>query len=222
MNLGSVETLSADLRAAFRQGLLAGPYPSVTFATPATLAQGVLDVSGEPGLDFVALGLRAGDYPTLTGFSPKTDGAHLLVRVEAKRLTFAEKFGSAGSAAGAKVSIELPKPAWEAESFTPVKGVPFMQEVVQAAGSQMAALGRGGTQRHRVLATATLFYPSGQGTLGLESMAGRLLKRFKPGTGLVYGSSQGIVTQAEARPLLQEPEWISCPVVATVTAWTVN
>lgn len=116
----------------------------------------------------------------------------------------------------------LPAVAWEGRSFTPLVGTPFVRESLRPINSAVRALGRGGTISHTITAHLILFYPIGKGTVDIETMAGTLLEAFKPGTSLVYGTSKGVIMQAQRKPLLQEPNWQSLPIEISITAHTVN
>ena len=113
--------------------------------------------------------------------------------------------------------------AWEGWAYKPVVGQPFMREALRPLGSKVRALGRGGTIAHKVTSNLTLVYPAGKGTLEIEAAAGRLLAGFAPGgPSLVYGSTAGSIQEAERLALLQEPDWLTLPVVITITAYTAN
>lgn len=112
--------------------------------------------------------------------------------------------------------------AWEGRPFDPKTSEPFIRESFRALASQVRALGTGGTIAHRMTGNLSVFFPAGRGTVGVEAAAGLLLQGFAPGTALVYGDAKGIVMQAERAPLMQEPDWISCPVTITIVAYTAN
>ena len=86
----------------------------------------------------------------------------------------------------------------------------------------MRAVGRGGTIQHRMTGNLSVFWPAGRGVLDVERSAGLLLAAFAPGTTLAYDTSTGVVLQAERAPLVQEPDWVSCPVTITINAYTAN
>ncbi len=114
----------------------------------------------------------------------------------------------------------LPVMAWEGRKFDPVVGTPFARESFRAISSVVRAIGAGGNIAHRMVGVVSLFYPIGVGTAAIEAMAGTLLTRFKPGTSLAYGPNTGLVLQAERAPLLQEPDWLGCPVSITLVSYT--
>lgn len=111
---------------------------------------------------------------------------------------------------------------WEGRPGTPNVSTPFIRESFRALSSQVRALGQGGTIAHRMTGNLSIFYPSGKGTLDVERAAGLLLQGFAPGTALIYGDAKGIVMQAERAPLLQETDYLSCPVTITIIAYTAN
>lgn len=112
--------------------------------------------------------------------------------------------------------------AWEGRTFTPQIGTPFIRESFRPITSTVRALGRGGTIAHRMTGNLSIFYPAGKGTVDVERAAGLILDAFSPATSLVYGTSSGTILQAERAALLQEPDWVSCPVVITVLAYSAN
>ncbi|NAZ37149.1 phage tail terminator-like protein [Rubellimicrobium sp. CFH 75288] len=113
-----------------------------------------------------------------------------------------------------------PVVSWEGIAFTPATGTPWLRERLAPIASQVLGLGVGGTIVHRVVANLTLFYPSGRGTVEIETAAGLLLAAFAPSTSLVHGTTAARVAQAERAPLQHEPSWVSCPVAITILAYT--
>lgn len=209
---------AAHMRAAYRQRLLGMSMPDVTL-TAALAASGNTLTTTQVGLDFIALGFRVGDFVMTSGFTQAANKAlNRITALEAKKITVDDALASESKVV--RVYVPLPAIAYEAETFEPNKKAPHLAEVVRTVSSQPSVMG--GIIAHTVLATATLFYPAGQGTIGIESMAGRLLQRFAPGAVLSYGGDAGKVFKCEPSPLLQEPEWISQSVTASVAAWTLN
>ena len=112
--------------------------------------------------------------------------------------------------------------AWEGRPFPSGVTIPYIRESFRPLSSLVRALGRGGTIQHRMTANLSIFYPAGKGTLEIDTAAGLLLAGFAPGTALTYGGAAGTVMQAERAPLLQETDWLSCPVTITILAYTAN
>jgi hypothetical protein len=117
---------------------------------------------------------------------------------------------------------DLPTIAWEGRLYKPFVGTPFMRESFRPISSDLRAIGPNGLIAHRMTGNLSLFYPIAKGTVEIETMAGLLLTRFKPGTSLEYGSDKGLVLQAQRAPLLQEADWMSCPVTISLVAYTAN
>lgn len=116
----------------------------------------------------------------------------------------------------------VPAIAWEGRQYTPVKGTPYIAESMVPVSSVVRAVGLGGTIAHTITANFTLHFPAGKGTNDVEALAGSVMELFRPGTALVYGTSSGMVQQAERMPLTQEPDWLNCPVVITIIGHTSN
>lgn len=116
----------------------------------------------------------------------------------------------------------LPKVSWEAKSFIVVKGTPFISESFRPISSVVRATGVGGTIAHTITANFVLYYPSDTGTTTIDATAGSLLQLFRPGTSIVYESDSAVVQQAERQALMQEADWVSCPVIITMVGHTVN
>jgi hypothetical protein len=172
-------------------------------------------------VDFPALGFRAGDYMRPSGFSRTANNVLARLKgVAVGSLVLDSESLVAESKTGVTLAVPLPSIAYEAEVYDPISGQPFIREVMQTVGREV--LGLGGVNEDTLLATATLFYPAGRGTIGVESMAGRLVERFKAGTVLAYGGDGGKVIRCEPSPLNSEPDWVSISVMATVVAWTLN
>lgn len=112
--------------------------------------------------------------------------------------------------------------AWEGESKDAGFGGPFVREAFRPIFSDKRAIGPTGTIQHRCALNLNLFYPAGQGTLAIEAAAGALLDAFRPGTSLAYGASSGMVQKAERMGLGQAPDYLDCPIIITITAYTAN
>lgn len=110
--------------------------------------------------------------------------------------------------------------AWEGEGVDAGFTGPYIREAFRPIFSARRALGAGGTIEHRCTFNLTLFYPAGRGTLDVEAAAGLILAAFEPGTSLVYGTAKGLVLQAERRGLVQEPDYLNCPIIITLVAHT--
>jgi hypothetical protein len=116
----------------------------------------------------------------------------------------------------------LPEIAWEGREYADQIGVPFIREQFRPVFSRISAIGYGSTLEHRMTGNLTLFYPAKRGTVPIDTMAGALFSLLLPGQSLVYGSSSGTISNTERNALLQEPNWLSCTVTATITAFTAN
>lgn len=112
----------------------------------------------------------------------------------------------------------LPAVAWQGETYRPVVGTPYITEAFVPVASQT----RAGYQVHTDLATFTLHYPIGAGTLPIETMAGQLLTHFKPGTKIEYTSAAAIVDEAERGPAQQGEDWIDLTVTISLLGSTEN
>jgi hypothetical protein len=136
-----------------------------------------------------------------------TQNVHANIRAAARQL-----LGTVSGAPAAK--------AWEGEVFTPVRGTPYLSESARPGPSVVRGVGSGGAQQHTIRLNWTLHYPAGKGTAAIESAASAIMDAFKPGTGLAYSTQTGTIMQCERTPLVPDPDWISCTVTATVTAYT--
>ena len=112
--------------------------------------------------------------------------------------------------------------AWEGRAFQPVKGTPFLTEQMRPISSVVRATGVGGVIAHTVTANFTLHYPAGKGTNEIDALAGALLELFRPGSSVSYNTASAVVQQAERMAMIQEPDWINCPVVITFVGHTSN
>lgn len=114
----------------------------------------------------------------------------------------------------------LPDMSWEGIGIGYGFDGPYINESFRPIYSQKRAVGPTGTVLHRCTFNLTLFYPAGKGTVDIEAMAGAILAAFAPGTSLVYGTAKGLVEQAERRGLGQSPDYLDCPVIITLSAYT--
>lgn len=213
--MSSSKHIVTDMRSALRERLLG-------ISTVESVVLPTASVSGKvltaPGVDFEAEGFWPGAYLTLSSFGAAS-GTYRMAAVEPGKITFVDVVPSA-SATAAVASIRLPDVAWDDETYVPKPGTPYINEAFRRVGGRPVLFG--GQWRHNMLLTLTLFWPAGQGTIGPESMAGRLLELYRPGVGLAYGANKGKVTAADQPPHLKEPAWTSYPVTVAVTAWTDN
>jgi hypothetical protein len=111
---------------------------------------------------------------------------------------------------------------WEGREYNPTRGVSYVSESYRPISSDVRATGYGGTVAHQINGSFTLHYPSNQGTLAIEEMAGDLMDAFRPGTQVAYNTSSGVVQQATRSSLTQEPDWINCAVTISIIAYTAN
>lgn len=136
-----------------------------------------------------------------------TQNVHANIRAAARQLL--------GAVAGVPAGR-----AWEGEVYNPVRGTPYIAESVRPGPSVVRGIGSGCAVAHAIRVNWTLHYPAGKGTAAIEAAAAALMDAAKPGTGLAYDDQTGVVQQCERTPLTLEPDWLSCTVTATVTAYT--
>lgn len=111
---------------------------------------------------------------------------------------------------------------WEGRPFTPPATGPFMRENLVPVGTLTRGGGPNGLLQHRVMLAVNLFYPSGSGTLDAEAAAGKLLRAFRPGTSIQHGSASATVQEVARQRLLQETDYLNCPVTITAIGYTVT
>jgi hypothetical protein len=117
---------------------------------------------------------------------------------------------------------DLPEMAWEGREYSDQIGTPFIREQFRPVYSRISAVGYGSTLEHKMTGNLTLFYPAKKGTIAIDAMAGALFALFLPGQSLVHGESSGTISNTERSALDQEPNWLSCTVTVTITAFTAN
>ena len=206
-----------DIRSAFRQRLLA-----LILADTGTAS---LTVSGatysRASGSFIDDGFDVGDEIVASGFSASgNNGRSMITAITATTMTVDRTLATA-SATSARLVSGLPQGrAWEGREFQPVLGQPWIRESFRPLVSRPRSLGAGGTIEHQMTANLSLFYPSRKGTLPVERLAGAMLDAFAPGTSLAYGQNAGIIQQCERSPLIEEADWISVPVIVSITAYT--
>lgn len=212
-------SLHLDLRAAFRQRLL-----GVTLADTGTTTLGASGSTFTRAAgSFVADGFAPGDEVMASGFAGGADGRATVVSVSASSLVVDRALATNAAAAGRRLLAGLPQGrAWEGTEFLPQTGQPWLRESFRPLSSEVRSLGVGGTIAHTMTGNLSLFYPSRRGTLAVERMAGAVVDLFAPGTALTYGGNSGVVLRCERQPLVQEPDWVSAPVIVSVTAYTLR
>lgn len=214
----SAARLHLDLRAAFRQRLLSVVLADTGAVTLAVAGSTYTRSSGS----FLADGFAVGDEVVASGFTTAANnGRAVITALSSTVMTVDRALTAEGAAAGRRVVAGLPQGReWEGTEFIPQTGQPWVRERFRPLVSQPRALGAGGTVQHTMTGNLSLFYPARRGTLAVERMAGAVLDLFAPGTALAYGGNSGFVQQCERQPLVQEPDWLSAPVIVSVTAYT--
>lgn len=214
----SAATLHIDLRAAFRQRLL-----SLVLADTGPQALSVAGATYSRAVgSFLDDGFAVGDEVVASGFgTAANNGRAVITALTATAMTVDRTLVAEGAGAGRRLVAGLPMGrAWEGREFNQQVGQPWLRESFRPLVSVPRALGAGGTIQHTMTGNLSLFYPAKKGTLAVERMAGAVLDLLAPGTSLAYGANAGIVQQCERQPLLQEPDWISAPVIVSITAYT--
>lgn len=110
--------------------------------------------------------------------------------------------------------------SWEGFTYYPKVGEPFWTEVLLPISSTAVAVGNRAEIRHVIQATVTLWYPSGRGTDQIETVAGKVLGAFRPGTPLEVGVNQAFVRSAERRPINSDAGYLSLVVIVTIVAYS--
>lgn len=208
-----------DMRAGLRQRLL-----TLQKATTGTVSN--IGASGtvftRAAGSFITDGFCIGDEITAAGFATSANnGVAMVTAISALQLTTDKALTT--EAAGASVSIVAALPAlrhWEGEVFSPTQGRPFVDESLLVPYSAPRAIGPAGVVYHAITFALNFVYPAGKGTLAVESMAAAALAHFARGTVFTYGSNRGRVEKVERRSLIQEPDWLRCPVQVAVAAYT--
>lgn len=207
-----------DLRSAFRERLL-----SLVLADTASQALSVAGATYSRAVgSFIADGFAVGDEIVATGFGTAgNNGRALITALTASAMTVDRTLVAEGAGAGRRIVAGLPSGrAWEGREFNQQIGQPWLRESFRPLVSAPRALGAGGTIEHRMTGNLSFFYPAKRGTLAVERMAGAVMDLLAPGTSLAYGQNAGVVQQCERAPLVQEPDWISAPVIVSITAYT--
>lgn len=111
---------------------------------------------------------------------------------------------------------------WEGKTYQPVLGVPFIAESVRPIYSRVRGLGRGGNIEHRFLCIVNLNFPDGRGTAAIDALAGTIRDALSPAHTLVYNGTAAHILRAETGPLIEAPDWLTKPVMITVSTYTTN
>jgi hypothetical protein len=209
--MGSVATLLTDTRSAFRTKLAETPLPSVSAL--GLIAAGKTLTTTDMAIDFVEAGFKTGDF-VVPGLTVQANGGlRRLVKVRERQLTFATDFAAEEKVGAVALAVPMIDVDWEDEAYTVKPGVPFMDETLAVLESVPKGGGRSGYQTHTVLMTFGLSFPSGQGTVGAESMVGRLLKHFRPGRSIYYGDQAGTIISAQSGPGVKAAPWVRRPIM---------
>ena len=111
---------------------------------------------------------------------------------------------------------------WEGKPYQPILGTPFIAESVRPVTSRVRALGRGGNIEHRFLCIVNLHFPDGRGTADIDALAGLIRQRLAPASPLAYNGTAAHILRTETGPLIEAPDWLTKPVITTVSVYTTN
>lgn len=217
----SLATLHPNMRAAFRQKLLALIDIDHSPGVSVSLAAGVFTrASGS----WIAAGFARGMEVQAIGFTGDPRGVVTAVTAAALTTSIASP-ASQTVAGGGQFVVGLPiGRAWEGENFFPTDNAPYVAESVRAATSALKAIANPsgvGLAEHALECTATFFYPKGQGTIAIERMAGALMTDLAESPRrLSYGGVSALVRNVERSPLYDDGSRIGCAVTASLLAFT--
>jgi hypothetical protein len=111
---------------------------------------------------------------------------------------------------------------WEGKPYQPVLGVPFIAETVRPIYSMVRGLGRSGNIEHRFNLIVNLNFPDGRGTAAIDTLAGEIRAALAPATSLSYNGTAAHILRTETGPLIEAPDWLTKPVIVTVSTYTTN
>lgn len=207
-----------NMRSAMRQRLLAFVKAQTGTLTDVAVSGGnFVRASGS----FLTDGFGPGDYVTVAGFATgANNGKTFITSVSALTMDVEATLTNEVSGASVSIKADIVDVAYEAVAYTPTDGVPYISESFRPASSIQRAIGPNGLIEHVISTTYTVYFPSGRGTLGVESYGGGLLEHFKPGTNLSYGGSNATISRAERAPLVVAAQWVSCPVTISLVGYT--
>ena len=106
----------------------------------------------------------------------------------------------------------LPSVAWENVAFTPTTGQPYLKPALLPGEPVQCEIGTNGNNRHSGIYQISIYYPAGQGVLGLNTLRDGLIDHFKRGTVLAYSGITVTVQKAFPGPVLQETDWQHVPI----------
>jgi len=102
--------------------------------------------------------------------------------------------------------------AYEGVAFSPTVGTAWARMTLVPTQGRSAVIG-GALKAHQGLFLVDLFYPSGQGTASVESVADAVKAVFAPGDTLTLNGESLRIRYAERnQPLAVEADWISAQV----------
>lgn len=116
----------------------------------------------------------------------------------------------------------VPSIAWENVPFTPVAGQPYLKPTLLPAEPFQAEIGANGQNIHTGIYQISIFYPTGGGVAGLETLKAGLIDHFKRGTLLVYSGIEIRIVKAFPGQMLQETDYIHQPITIQWRAYAPN
>lgn len=166
---------------------------------------------------FITDGFRVGMELTPTGFSDVTK--RTILGVSALALVVLGTPTAQGAAAGRTLSVGLPvSRAWENVEFTPVAGVPYVEERYLPAGTQQVTIGSLGEVEGIPIYQLDIYVKEKTGMDALAAYADALIAHFAPRQSFTATNGQVIRVRADVGPFRSQvsvgdrPGWAVCSV----------
>lgn len=178
---------SHDVQLALRAHALGLTVCTTGSATLGATAGGYTRSTGS----FLADGFAAGMEITASGFpTAPNNGTAVVTQVTAQRLRVSRAVDAMPPAAGRTISVGLPSSrAWENMNFTPVEGVPWVEEQFVPGPNFLATLGPGAEAESRPMYGIRVHVIEGKGIGAARRYADALIRRFPMRGEIPVGSS---------------------------------
>lgn len=213
-------TINTDIRAALRAQLLTVQGSTLTGTDVAVTTTGYHRATG----DWTDL-FAPGDEITVGGaVLSGNNGVRQVTAITASDITVAAPAGLAAAAAGPSVTIATNLPVHrklQGRTFDEPVGKPWIRETIIESDDAPYGIGAPGLLQLLGIARYDLFYSAGVGTLAIERMAHAVKRAFKPGTRLVYGTTEVRTSRSGLKPL-QEGDPLMKPVEVRWFVFTPN
>lgn len=116
----------------------------------------------------------------------------------------------------------LPSVAWPNMPFTPAAGVTYLNPVLMTGEPKQSEIGTFGANRHTGVYQISIYAPSGNGMVAINTLRDSIVNHFKRGTKLVNSGITITIWKAYASAPMTETDRLHIPITIMYTTHAAN